>query len=163
MTEIYYLLDNNALVSMTPAQRSLALSHPRCRIPSEVVYEARQSPDHSAIADLAYPPNPSILRALAEVMAALAPGSHDVVDLYKNQGNADPIVITTALHATRDSQTTLVEERWEIVTEDGPVEELAKAFGVPTLGLADFVTTLAGCAGATPGPSQPQLPTNAGT
>lgn len=40
MNEVMYLIDNNVLSHLSPAQRTRAFFHTHCRIPSEVLHEA---------------------------------------------------------------------------------------------------------------------------
>ena len=61
MNETRYLLDNNALGRITPAQRATLFVKEACRLPSEVLYEARGFPDIELLNQLEYPTTASVL------------------------------------------------------------------------------------------------------
>jgi hypothetical protein len=129
----WYLLDNNALLTLTREQRSGPFVRERCRIPAEVVYEAQGYPDVEVLRQLEFEMNADILERVRRVMASVRPGDTALVDLYANKGNADPILIATAMYARELSETTLLPEDWVVVTDDREVRRAAAEFGVPTM------------------------------
>jgi hypothetical protein len=142
VTENRYLLDNNALVRLSLAQRSAPLVRTSCRIPSEILWEARGLPDHTDLHRLEYPMTPSVAAWLKTVMAAIPGDSVNVIDLYRNKGNGDPLLIAVALDARDEAEQTLLPEKWHIVTDDHGLAGLATVFDVPTLHTADFACAL---------------------
>ena len=142
MNETWYLLDNNALVALTREQRSGEFARQRCRIPTEVLYEAQGFPDIAALRQLEFEMNAEILEQVRRVMAAVDPGDFRLVDLYGNKGNADPILIATALYARAASEDTLLPDEWVVVTNDSAVRRTAAAFSVPTLTPGQFRNVL---------------------
>lgn len=139
MNRTWYLLDNNALLTLTRAERSGRFVRERCRALTEVLYEAQGYPDIEALRRLEFEPNADILERIRRVMASVSPGDTDLlVDLYANKGNADPILIATAMYARELSETTLLPEEWVVVTDDRAVRRTAAQFGVPTLRSTEF-------------------------
>jgi hypothetical protein len=137
-----YLLDNSALIKLSAAQRCAPLVRTYCRIPSEVLWEARGLPDHDDLEALDYPMTPTVAGWLKTVMAAIPIDSNNVIDLYQNKGNGDPILVAVALDAHDASEQTLLPETWHIVTDDHGLANLAEGFEIPTLHLAEFATLL---------------------
>lgn len=138
MNGSWYLLDNNALLTLTREERSGRLVRERCRIPTEVLYEAQGYPDVEALRQLEFEMNAVILERVRQVMASVSPGDTALVDLYANKGNADPILIATAMYARELSETTLLPEEWVVVTDDRALRRTAAEFGVPTLPSVEF-------------------------
>jgi hypothetical protein len=142
VTDVYYLVDNNVLSRLTPQQRACSLMRDRCRIPSEVLFEARGFPDIDVLRGLEYPVSTGVLTQLCDVMRAVVPGDFKLVDLYNNRGNADPMLIATALDARQTASRTLFEETWRIVTDDLAVQAKAAEFGLSSMGYEDFCSIL---------------------
>jgi hypothetical protein len=142
VTENRYLLDNNALIQLSAAERSASLIRTHCRIPSEVLWEARGLPDHQDLQALDYPMTPAVAAWLKIVMTAIRTDSINVINLYRNKGNGDPILVAVALDARDASEQTLLPETWHIVTNDLGLTELAAGFEVPTLRPEEFRTLL---------------------
>ncbi len=72
-----------------------------CRISSEVLYEVQTFPDIEQLRALECPISSDLLVHVREVMKTEVLGDFKLVDLYRNKGNADPILIATALTAMR--------------------------------------------------------------
>lgn len=138
MNEDMYLLDANVLSRLTPRQRAGAFVTTRCRIPSEVLHEARELPDLHVVESLELRPTRLMLERLADVMSSIEPEDHALVDLYHNRGGADPILVAAALAADQHD-TQLWPTVWHIVSDDRAVRKTASAFGVPTLTRAELV------------------------
>ena len=113
-----------------------------CRIPSEVLYEARDLPDIDVLYRLEYSVTGAQLEQLRVIMGTINPGDRKLIDLYQNQGNADPILIAAALDATDRSAATLFPETWSVVTDDVALTTTAVQFDVPTLTSAEFLCLL---------------------
>lgn len=138
MIATWYLLDNNALLTLTRTERSGRFVRERCRVPTEVLYEAQGYPDIQALRRLEVEMNADILEQVRRVMASVSPRDTALVDLYANKGGADPILIATAMYARELSETTLLPDEWVVVTDDLAVRRTAAQFGVPTLGSNEF-------------------------
>jgi hypothetical protein len=129
MTENWYVLDSNVLSRLTLEERSSAFVREHCRIPSEVLHEVDGFPDIVNLRKLEYRVTPNVLECVREVMNMVAPGDFKLVDLYRNKGGADPLLIATAIVQIRRSEETLFLENWRIVTEDVAVRETAAKTG----------------------------------
>jgi hypothetical protein len=143
VTENRYLLDNSTLVKLSPSQRASTLIRSQCRIPTEVLWEARGLPEVEDLHRYEYPMSPAVITQLRRVMASLPVDSVNVVDLYQNKGNGDPLLVAVALDARDDSEQTLLPETWHIVTDDQGLAATAATFQVPTLSTTDFAALLA--------------------
>ena len=131
--DFQYLVDNNVLTKLSKDQRASAFFRSQCHIPSEVLYEARGFPDFDALSDREYHTSPGVLRQLVRVIETVAPTDTDLVDLYANQGNADPIIVACALDARYWVEYTLMPPTWSIVSDDGAVRARSAHFGIPVL------------------------------
>lgn len=138
MNEDMYLLDANVLSRLTPRQRGSAFVATRCRVPSEVLHETRGLPDLEVVEPLEMPPSSLMLERLRDVMASIAPEDYTLVDLYRNRGGADPILVASALAADK-GDARLWATTWHIVSDDGAVRATASVFGVPTLTRGELV------------------------
>lgn len=140
--ERFYLIDTNALSSLTPLQRASDFFRERCRIPSEVLYEARFFPDIKSLKANEYPTTPRVLDILVSVMATVPAGDTKLVDLYRNRGNADPLVVACALDGARDSGGLLFGPSWVVVSRDRAVRDKACEFEIETITSDEFATLL---------------------
>lgn len=131
MTTEWYLVDSNVLSKLSREGRSSKQVKARCRIPTEVLHETRWFPDHSALRLLEYPVTHSVLQHLRVVMSAASPGETQLIDLYHNEGNGDPLLVATALDATSKVKETLFPDAWSVATDDRAVRVLAEQFEVP--------------------------------
>lgn len=137
-----YLLDNNVLTKLTVEERASPFVATYCNIPAEVFYEARGLPMINDLSLLVYPTTAGVLVALAGVMSTVPVGDIKLVDLYHNNGNADPLLIACALDAQRSPQS-LFQQRWTIVSDDQAVRAKADEFAVEWAGSTQFRTLLA--------------------
>ncbi len=117
MNVIRYLVDNNALGTLGSGRRQAKFFRDHCRLPEDVLYEARSRSDYSTLQDLVYPVTPSVLVRLRAVMSTVAPCDVSLVDLYKNLGAADPLIIASALDAN-ERENNLFPDTWMIVSHD---------------------------------------------
>ncbi len=143
MSDYRYLVDSNALSKLTSQQRSSDFFRHRCRIAAEVLYEARYFNDIERLKELEYRTTGRVLAVLAEVLTTIQPSDHSLIDLYRNKGNADPLIVACAIDAQREVQTGLFGETWAIVTNDKAVIVKAQEFGIPTFSSTQFLDALA--------------------
>ncbi len=132
MNDTIYLVDNNALVALGRARCSTRFFRTYCRVTEDVLYEARFHPDLQALELVRYDVGPSVLEKTRLVMNALVPGDTELIDLYKAQGAADPVLIATALEAAEQESERLIQDEWVIVSRDKAVLALAAQYGVGT-------------------------------
>lgn len=141
MSDEYYLLDNNVVAKLTFAQRRSKLFLEQCRIPDEVIHEAGAGL-RSELQALRYTTTAAVLESLKTVMATVPPGDSKLVDLYRNQGNADPFLVACAVLEQTRGDEMLVTPRWVIVTDDKEVRTKAVEFGVRWMSHRQFVSLL---------------------
>lgn len=146
MTIVKYLIDTNALSRIGRKDRGSTLVRDTCKIPSEVLHEAAMFPDIAILRTLEYPMSADVLNLLREVMSTVPPGDKDLIDLYHVRGNADPILVATALDAIAKSEETLLVEDWQIVTDDEGVKKKAAEFDLRTVTSAEFKKLVDGTA-----------------
>jgi hypothetical protein len=133
-----YLVDTNALSQLRRQRRASKFFRANARIPSEVLHEADGFPDVEALAQIEYTTTPSVLRWLMTVMATVPPDDTDLINLYLNQGSADPLMVACALDA-RDRETQHLDPlEWAVVTDDKAVRAKADEFKVRVLTHAQF-------------------------
>lgn len=133
-----YVVDTNTLVQLRASGRASVYFVEHVRIPAAVLYEARDFPDHNALSKLCYATTSGVLRQLARVMASVEPGDVRLVDLYKNQGGADPLVVACALDGKDGDSQRLGGAEWIVVTNDEAVRALARKFELKVLSNAEF-------------------------
>ena len=137
MTECY-LVDNVTLSRMTTEQRASAFMQERCRIPEEIIYEARGLPDIEILKPLIYPTTTTVLENVKVVLATIKAGDK-VVDLYRNEGNGDVMLLATALTEMAVSSGQLFGVRWIIATADKGLTSKAVELGVLTCTSDQFI------------------------
>lgn len=137
-----YLIDCNALSKLTKDQRASGFFRTNCRIPTEVLYEARWFPDVRQLSEVEYKTTGSVLAILAEVMATVPVDDKKLVDLYANQGNADPLIVACAVDAMREREQQLFGEAWAIVSDDKAVRAKANEFDIEILASEKFIAIL---------------------
>lgn len=137
-----YVIDNNALLRLTPEQRASSFFREHCYIPSEVLYEARELSDIAVLKANEYPTTDRVLRILIEVMATVPAGDTKLVDLYANRGNADPLIVGCAIDGQRESSQLLWGPTWVVVSDDKAVQGKAIEFEIEVMTNDEFVTVL---------------------
>lgn len=139
-----YVLDNNALSFVKREHRASNFFRVHCRIPTEVLREAEGLPDIDELRRLEYTVTESVLSRLTEVMASVPVGDTRFVDLYANRGNADPLVVATALDGHRGNESALFELTWTVVSGDKAVQAMAREFDLTVKTNQEFLTVLEG-------------------
>ena len=135
MIDSYFLLDNNVVSHLSQAQLDSAFLETQCRIPSEVLHEAG---DRAELRKIEYPTSVAMLEALKEVMQTVDPSDTSLINLYANNGNADPLIVACALAEIRQSADVLIAPSWIVVSNDLAVRDKSKLLGVSALGRDDF-------------------------
>lgn len=133
-----YVLDNNALSFVRREHRASNFFRMHCRIPQDVLREAEGFPDIDDLRQLEYPVTETVLARLVEVMASVPVGDTKFVDLYANLGNADPLVVATALDGQRSHEPGLFEITWTVVSGDKAVQARARKFGLGVITNEEF-------------------------
>lgn len=139
-----YVIDNNALSRIGRDCRACEFFKRNSRIPSEVLHEASGFPDIADLELLEYPTTAGVLEQLIVVMASIPVGETKLVDLYANQGNADPLVIAVALDGQSRDAGTLFSPSWTVVSGDKAVQAKAREFGLEVTTNEEFIAVLEG-------------------
>lgn len=142
MTDTYFMIDSNALAKLSTEQRASPHVRKSCRIPEEVLHEARFLSDVERLRDLRYPTTARVLEILREVMASVQPDDRTLVDLYANRGNADPLVVACAIDAQRESEQQLFPSQWLVASDDNRVREKATEFQIGVVSGAQLLESL---------------------
>lgn len=137
-----YVIDNNALSFLGRKHRGSDFFMQYCRIPSEVLHEAEGFPDIEELKELEYPVTANVLTLLIEVMASVPASDRALVNLYANLGNADPLVVATALDGQRTEEAKLFGPTWIVVSGDKAVLEKAQEFGLAVRNNEEFKTII---------------------
>lgn len=137
MNEEMYLIDNNVLSHLSPAQRTSEFFHTCCRIPSEVLHEADGYAD-DALKAVEYPTTASVLSFLKTVMATVPEDDTALVNLYANKGAADPLLVACALAGIQETADWLFGPAWIIVSNDKAVRTKATAFNIKSCTREEF-------------------------
>lgn len=122
-----YIIDTNTLTYLKAERRRTSFFRQKCFIPSAVLREARGFPDYSELCKREIPTDELILRKLKLVMSKLNTTDTRLVNLYKNEGNADPFIIATALAQEHKERETpgLFSLPWVVVSDDKAVRKAA--------------------------------------
>jgi hypothetical protein len=144
MNEEMYLVDNNVLSHLSLAQRASDFFRTRCRLPSEVLYEAEGYPDAEALKEVEYGTSARVLGFLGTVMATLPEDNTSLVNLYANKGAADPMLVACALDGMQESSDQLFGPTWIIVSNDKAVRAKASEFNVESCTREEFFSKTQG-------------------
>lgn len=138
MNEEMYLIDNNVLSHLSPAQQASEFFRTRCRIPAEVLHEAVGYANVDALKAVEYPATASVLKFLQTVMATIPEDDTALVNLYANKGAADPLLVACALDGIQESETWLFGPAWIIVSNDKAVRAKGAEFGIASCTRDEF-------------------------
>lgn len=142
MTATVYVLDANVLSRLSAARRGSSFVRKRCRISAEVLHQIEDLPDIRRLRALDCLVSAELLERLSEVMKTVAPGDFKLVDLYSRKGNAEPILVDTALTGMRQASSTLFNEDWKFVSDDNAVRATAEEHCVDWLNMAGLILLL---------------------
>ncbi|WP_437773507.1 hypothetical protein [Arthrobacter sp. KNU40] len=140
MNEEMYLIDNNVLSHLSPAQRASEFFRTRCRIPAEVLHEAVGYANVDALKAVEYPTTMTVLKFLQRVMATVPEDDTALVNLYANKGAADPMLVACALNGMQESASWLFGPKWIVVSNDKAVRAKAEEFAVESCSREVFAT-----------------------
>ena len=140
MTEEFFFLDTNVVSHLRAEHIASPFFLERCLIPAEVFHE---SDGRAELRPIVYAVTEAVLTALGDVMASLEPGDLSLINLYRNAGNADPMLVACALVETRKAEHMLVAPTFVVVSHDGAVRDKCRDFGIPSMARGDFLARMA--------------------
>ena len=139
--DVKYLIDETPCASLDNDWLESEFFQNYCYISEEILFELRDNNrlDFSLLVKNSIPVTYEILNKLQQfVMPQIGP----IVDLYKNEGNGDALLIATALNMREKEDEKLVKCEWAIVTSDKGVATLAKKFDLRAISKKDFFQIL---------------------
>ena len=136
-TDVRYILDETPSSSLKPEWIKSQFFQSYCYIPEEIIYELRDNNrlNFEIIAQRSIPVTYEILNKLQQYVM---PQIGKIVDLYKNEGNGDALLIATALEMRQMEDDKLIKSEWVIVTSDNGLASLAKRFDIRCISKNDF-------------------------
>ncbi|WP_277212277.1 hypothetical protein [Isoptericola croceus] len=137
-----YVIDTNALGQIGRQRRASAYFLENAVLPEEVMHEASGFPDITSLQGNAHPTTPRVLHLLSEILSTVPDGDTRLIDLYANQGNADPLVVACALEGQEHDSQFLLAPEWIVVTGDEAVRAKAVEFGLKVLGNDEFAALI---------------------
>ncbi|NTW41192.1 MAG: hypothetical protein HGA44_15190 [Cellulomonadaceae bacterium] len=137
-----YVVDTNALSQLGQSRRASPFFRESARIPDEVLHEAQGFPDIAMLQQNAYPTTAAVLSWLRKVMATVPADDTALVNLYANQGNADPLLVACALDGQSNDSQYLFPPEWIVVTADQAVRAKAEEFDLKVLTNAELATLI---------------------
>lgn len=143
MNDDHYLLDTVTVSRMSDYQLSSAFVQNKCMLAEEILYELRGNRNRARVEKLALEIDVSVLDHVKDIlMNTDAVGK--VLDLYKNEGNGDILLVATALAKISDDsqRLNLFQSSWTIVSDDSGLADLAKSLNIVTLSTNDFIKKL---------------------
>lgn len=132
-----YSIDAVTLSKMTEQQSRSSFVHDNCRIPAEILYEARWYETTKNMLSLEYPVTIQVLNAVHDICSGIKK-SDTLLDLYKDEGNGDVVILAVAVTENKAEQCQLFYARWTIATDDKGVSRKASELGIPVLDSLSF-------------------------
>ncbi|TFC33469.1 hypothetical protein E3O55_04050 [Cryobacterium sp. MDB1-18-2] len=119
-------MDTNTLSQIGRRRRDSDFFKVNVVVPEEVLREAREFPDVGSLRSLLYPTTAGVLEWLVQVMATIPVDDTRLVDLYRNKGGADPLLVACALDGQATDSVYLDAPEWVVVTADDAARRKAK-------------------------------------
>lgn len=137
-----YVVDTNTLTQLGDRRRANAIFLESAVIPEEVLFEASEFPDLESLRGNVHPTTPRMLHWLIRILDTVLYDDTRLINLYANQGNADPLLVACALEGQEHDNDSLLPCEWIVVSADGAVRAKAKAFGLKVLSNAEFAAII---------------------
>lgn len=141
MNEDHYLLDAVTLFRMTPQQRASEFLRTYCRVPTEILFEAKDLPEYRFLAELEYKVTTAVLDHVRTVMSTVQI-KDKLIDLYTGKGNGDVLLLASALALTAAQQPNLFPDRWIIASDDEAVRAKASELSIEVCTTAQLQTLI---------------------
>lgn len=137
-----FVVDTNVLSQIGRRRRGSKFFLENTVLPEAVIHEAQGFPDIELLRHNVHPTTPRLLEFLIQVMATVPDTDTSLLNLYANLGNADPLVVATALEGKEhDSQYLMVPE-WIVVSGDEAVRAKANEFSLKVLSKDEFAALI---------------------
>lgn len=133
-----YVVDTNVLSQIGKRRRASTFFLENTVLPEAVLHEAEGFPDIDSLRNNVHPTTPRLLQILIEVMATVPDTDTSLVNLYANLGNADPLVVASALEGQEYDSQFLMAPEWIVVSGDEAVRAKASEFNLKVLSKDQF-------------------------
>lgn len=120
-----YLLDTVSIIHLNYDALSSAFVRDNCLVPAEIYYEVSSIGKRNAIERIVEKPSKDLLHTAQKLLKRIGPNNR-VLDLYRNEGNGDIMLIATALLKIEIDAMTLFKRQWIIVSDDKELQLLAQ-------------------------------------
>ena len=147
--DVMFVVDTNVLTQLGSSRRASAFFRKNARIPAEVLHESRGFPDIDELWKNVYLTTATVLNHLARVLETIDTADTELIDLYANEGNADPFVVACALDGRDQDESLLFSPEWLVVTGDRALRDKAKEFGLKVLSKEEFASMIDASQGET--------------
>lgn len=137
-----YVVDTNTLSQIGRRRRTSDFFKDNVVLPEEVLSEARNFPDIETLRENLHSTTAHVLEWLVRVMYTLPVDEKRLVDLYRNKGGADPLLVACALDGQSKDSVYLDPPEWVVVTADNAVRRKAEEFGLRSLTNAEFAAVI---------------------
>jgi hypothetical protein len=137
-----YVVDTNTLGQIGRRRRASDFFNKYALVPEEVLREASDFPDINSLKKRIYPTTSHVLECLVSVMATVPSEETKLVDLYRNKGGADPLLVACALDGQMRDSVFLDAPEWVVVTSDDAVQRKAAEFRLSTLSNEEFAAVI---------------------
>lgn len=137
-----YVVDTNTLGQLGRRRRASEYFKSYAVLTDEVLREARNLSDLDTLRKNLYATTSHVLEQLVQVMRTVPIDDKRLVDLYRNKGGADPLLIACALDGQYRDSVYLDAPEWVVVTADDAVRRKAEEFGLRTLTNTQFAAII---------------------
>lgn len=129
---------------MTPTGLRLAYDRRggQCRGVPSPFHAADRFPNIEELKQVEYPITANVIMLLIEAVPSVPVHDRALVNLYANLGNADPLVVATAIDAQRTEEAALVGPTWIVVSGDKAMQAKAREFGLAVKINQEFLADL---------------------
>lgn len=130
MIDTTFLVDNNALTALTTRRIESDFFRTHCVITPDVLWEASGRKEQAALESSLVEMDAGSFALLRDVMSTLAIGDVELVNLFRNKGSADPMLVAVILQARHRQEGMLLSTDWVLVTDDKPLLRKAREFDI---------------------------------
>lgn len=133
MNETKYLVDNNALITLSVRRVGSEFFRSNCHVTPDVLFEASEHPEERVLREGLVEFSSATFEHIRQIMKNIAAGDIRLVDLYKNLGAADPGLVAFILEKADEDDGLLLPNKWILVTRDRAVRDLALSYDIAVM------------------------------
>lgn len=132
-----YLLDTVTIKKLPLRILESGFVKTYAKVPEEILYELTSTPRFSKVKHLRLEAKAGVLNCIHSVFDKMNQ-SNSVIDLYKNEGNGDVILLAMALHGRNLNAGMLIGKEWAIVTDDIGLKNMAGSLKIKIFTTNEF-------------------------